>query len=365
MSLAIVFALSVLGIQVVYLLLFLVAFLKNRPAPLENTIPVSVIICAHDEVNNLKELLPLLIHQDYPEFEVIVVEDRSNDETYDFLLQATKEFPRLKMVRVVHKPEHIHGKKFALTLGIKAAQFEWVLLTDADCRPTSNLWIRTMMKQATTTTEIILGFSPYKKGKGLLNSFIRFESFLTGIQFIGFALLGKPYMGVGRNLAYKKSLFLDNKGFHPYLEVTGGDDDLFVNQHTKSSNTSISLGHEALVESEPKKTWGEFFVQKLRHLSVGKRYKFVDRLLLGLFSVTHLLTWFWVVPVAIISLSYWLMGLFFFRWIILIILLHLAPKKMGSAFESWKTPFLDFIYSFYYLVTGLRALVVKNVKWKI
>ncbi|NOT75874.1 MAG: glycosyltransferase [Cyclobacteriaceae bacterium] len=262
------------------------------------------MVCAHDEEENIRQLVPLLLRQDYPNFEVIIVEDRSNDGTYDYLLEATKENSKLKMVRVRHLPEHINGKKFALTLGIKAATNDWVLLTDADCRPTSDLWIQSMASNFQQGKEIVIGYSPYSKEDSYLNSFIRFESLVTAIQFIGWALLGKPYMGVGRNLAYRKDLFLTNKGFNKHLPVTGGDDDLFVNEHATKLNTVVSIGKDSLIPSEPKKTWKAFFYQKLRHLSVGKRYKFSDKILLGIFSLSWVLSWVVVLPLIFILPDY-------------------------------------------------------------
>jgi cellulose synthase/poly-beta-1,6-N-acetylglucosamine synthase-like glycosyltransferase len=358
-------SLFILVTQLTFLILFLVAFRRKPVIKTDTLTPVSVIVCAHDEEENLRELIPLLLAQDYPEFEVIIVEDRCNDGTYDFLLQATKENSRLKMVRVTQKPEHINGKKFALTLGIKAARYSWVLLTDADCRPSSNLWIASVASRFTEPTKIVLGFSPYLKSPGLLNAFIRFESFLTGIQFMGMALLGRPYMGVGRNLAYRKELFLENKGFNDHLGVTGGDDDLFVNQHATHSNTRVALETNALVFSKPKNTWGEFLHQKFRHLSVGRFYKLSDKFLLGLFSGTWLLTWFLALP-ALFFLPWmnFLLAVFIVRWAMLIALMHTAPQRMGTSFEAWKAPFLDFMFAFYYLVTGAKALIVKKVKWK-
>lgn len=364
MSFLYLLSIAALGVQIIFLLIFLIAFVRFRQATSAPLVPVSVIVAAHDEEKNIKELIPQLLAQEYPSFEIIIVEDRCNDETYDYLLQATKVHPQLKMVRVIHKPDHIQGKKFALTLGIKAAQHEWVLLTDADCRPTGNQWIAQMMQSRKESSQIILGFSPYQRKSGLLNAFIRFESLLTGVQFIGLALVGKPYMGLGRNLAYTKSLFIDNKGF-PHLEVTGGDDDLFINKHATAKNVAISLGEGAAMQSEPKGTWSEFFVQKLRHMSVGKFYKTSDKLVLGLFMISGLLSWFAAVPALLLLNSYWLLGLMVLRLIMLTTLFGVAPPKLGGKFETWKTPFLDFIYAFYYLVTGLRALVVKKVQWKI
>ncbi len=357
---------TLLGIQIVYLIVFLVAFARKRENPGSNTPPVSIIVCAHDEEGNLRELVPILLQQDYPEMEVIIVEDRSNDGSYDYLLEATKIDSRLKMVRVQHLPGHINGKKFALTLGIKAATFEWILLTDADCRPESNQWVKTMASSFQSEKKIVVGYSPFIKSKGYLNAFIRFESLLTGIQFIGWALLGRPYMGVGRNLAYSKVLFLEHKGFNNYLNVTGGDDDLFVNEHATKSNTAVNITRGSLVRSLPKMTWKEFFYQKLRHLSAGKRYRISDKLMLGLFSSTWVLCWIFVLPLLIIlPPETFIWTGFLLRELLLISVVHRASRTLGDPFESWKTPLLDFNYAIYYLGTGLVALVSKRVRWKI
>jgi cellulose synthase/poly-beta-1,6-N-acetylglucosamine synthase-like glycosyltransferase len=360
-----ILSLTVLVVQAIYFILFLVAFRKaDKPRSAEQP-GVSVIVAAHDEEENLKELVPLLLSQDYPEFEVIIVEDRSNDNSFDFLLQATQEHEKLKMVRLTYKPEHVNGKKFAITLGIKAARYHWVVFTDADCRPASNRWIASVAEKIQTQTKVVISFSPYLKKEGLLNAFIRFESFLTGIQFVGLALLGKPYMGVGRNLAYRKELFLDNKGFNSHLGITGGDDDLFVNQHASNENTTVNIGAEAIVFSKPETSWSNFLHQKFRHLSVGKYYKFSDKIVLGIFSLTWMLTWFMVLPS--LFFSQWmnaLLILFSLRMILMIMSFHLLPKKLGDSFEAWKSPFLDFMFAFYYLGIGAKALFVKKVKWK-
>lgn len=366
MSLFIVVS-GVLVVQVVFWLLWLVAFSKDQRKVSAATAvqPVSIIVCAHDEEENLRVLVPLLLQQNHPQFEVIVVEDRSNDGTYDYLLEATRLDKRLRMVRVVETPEHIHGKKFAITLGVKAARYAWVLLTDADCRPASLSWARDMSTYFVDDKRFVLGVSPYIRQPGVLNSFIRFETFITAIQWVGMALLGKPYMGVGRNLAYRKSLFLEAKGFNTYLDVVGGDDDLFVNRHATASNTSLALGKELLVYSRPKGRWTEYFHQKLRHLSVGKRYKFSDRVVLGLFSLSWIFTWTLALPMTFFSpLPEWIAVLFLLRWICMSLVFQAATRKLGEPFEGWKLPFLDFIYAFYYLVAAPIAALSKKVRWK-
>jgi glycosyltransferase involved in cell wall biosynthesis len=352
--------------QVIYFTVYLIAFSRKRNiAPSTSSLPVSVIICAHDEDYNLKELIPLLLTQDYPEFEVIIVDDRSNDSTFDYLLEETKKDHRLRMVHVNRTPPHVNGKKYALTLGIKAAHYDWILLTDADCRPHDQNWIKSMGAHMKEETQFVIGSSPYLQQPGFLNLFIRFESLVTAVQYISFALLGKPYMGVGRNLAYRKSMFLEVKGFHQFLPVTGGDDDLFVNQHARKENTSIAMGVESLTYSVPKRTWADFFYQKVRHLSVGKYYRGGNRFLLGLFSMSWLVSWFVGVPTLFISeIPYLILGALAFRIILLTITVHVAAKHLGYKFESWLAVVLDFIYAFYYLVTGLVALLSKKVRWK-
>jgi cellulose synthase/poly-beta-1,6-N-acetylglucosamine synthase-like glycosyltransferase len=297
---------------------------------------------------------------------VIVVEDRCNDGTYDFLLQATKQSPRLKMVRVQHLPAHVNGKKFAITLGIKAASHEWVLLTDADCRPMSNHWIQAMSAGCRDDKQFVLGYSPYQRTPGYLNSFIRFEALITGIQFIGMALLGKPYMGTGRNLAYRKSLFLNNKGFNNSLAITGGDDDLFVNQYSTRHNASVVLSPDAVTKSIAKNSWSEFYFQKLRHLSVGRYYRFSDRLLLGLFTLTWMATWLVVTPFMFVSaaLTAFVWAGFLLRMLLMTVTVYRASRILGDSLETWKTPLLDFNYAIYYLGTGLAALASKRVRWK-
>lgn len=377
LNIVILVFLVAVGIQLVYLFCFLIAFSRKRTKASDDHVPVSVVVCAHDEADNLRELIPQLLSQDYPEFEVIIVNDRSNDSTFDYLLEATQQEARLRMVNVKETPERVNGKKYGITLGIRAAAYEWILLTDADCRPAGPNWIRSMSQHFTEDAKFVLGFSPYRRKPGFLNRFIRFETLITAIQYFAFGWLGNPYMGVGRNLAYRKSLFLQQKGFNNFLHVTGGDDDLFVNMHARGRKTRLEIGPDSQTYSEPETTWRAYYQQKVRHLSVGKRYRFSHRFLLGLFSLTWILTWFiWLGLTAWLITSfegrkliqmpetYFIMGPFLLRWILLFLLLRLMLKKASVAFSLWTLPLLDFIYSIYYLSTGLVALTTKKIRWR-
>lgn len=373
--LIIVFLIAV-GIQAVYLLLFLIAFLRKKSGKTEAGIPVSVVVCAHDEAENLKTLVPVLLSQDYPEYEIIIVNDRSNDHTFDYLLEETKKNPRLRMVDVKSTPEHVNGKKYGITLGIKAASHEWILLTDADCRPRNQHWIRAMSGNFSDQTEFVLGLSPYVRKPGFLNLFIRFETLLTAIQYFAFGWMKNPYMGVGRNLAYRKSLFLQQKGFNNFLHVTGGDDDLFVNMHARGRNTRLELAPDSQVYSIPEVTWRSFYRQKVRHLSVGKRYRFSHRFLLGLFGASWIMAWLCgLAALAAVLLHggvavfdgveiYLVLAPFALRGILLLLLFAVMLRKASLGFALWTLPVLDFIYAIYYLSTGLVALTTKKIRWR-
>lgn len=361
-----IFFLVVFSVQVIFFALFIGAFLRKQKYVVQtDTQPVSVVVCAHDEEENLRELLPVLLGQSHPQFEVIIVNDRSNDNTYDFMREEMAKDSRLRMVNVDHLPPHADAKKYGITLAIKAAKHDIILLTDADCRPASTSWISSMSNEFEADTNFVLGVSPYEKESSFLNLFIRFETLFTGLQYIAFAKLGIPYMGVGRNLAYRKSLFLKVKGFNELLSIKGGDDDLLVNRHATKSTTGISIGNESLTFSKPKKTWTEFFSQKVRHLSVGKRYKLQHRILLGLFMFTFLTSWiFGLTLISVTAELVWVISALTFRMALFTTAVYLASKRFGHKFDIWAVPFLDILFVFYYISTGTVALVTKKVRWK-
>ena len=365
LSFLVIVFLASLIIQLVFFALLLWGITrKNTPTVTDEPPPVTVLVCAHDAEENLRKLIPRLLQQEYPNFEVVVVDDRSNDATYDFIRELSETDKRVKVVRVEHLPNHVNAKKYAITLGIKAAANEWILLTDADCIPQSSGWITAMSRYMDAGAQFVLGFSPYEKQPGLLNLFIRFETLFTAIQYMGFANLGMPYMGVGRNLAYRKSWFLANKGFNTLLNVTGGDDDLYVNRHVTRSTVRVCAGEASLVYSKPKQSLGAFFAQKKRHLYAGKKYRLPHKLVLALFMGSYGLTW--LTGLLLLGTNFASMqvaALLAFRSISLAWLVHRAAVKLAVSFAAYAVPFLDILFVFYYLSTAPVALFSKRVKW--
>ena len=277
-------------IQIGYYLSFFIGFKKNHFSDEKKcSIPTSVVICTKNDIEQLKSNLPKILSQDYPDFEVIVVNDGSWDGTKNFLDRIALEVDRLRLIHLDKDRNHTAGKKFALTMGIKAAKNEHLLLIDSDCYPHSNSWISLMMCKFKDGKEVVLGFSPYKKHMGLLNLFIRYETLFVGMQYVSYALNGKPYMGVGRNLAYKKSLFLGQKGFAKHINLAAGDDDLFVQSIANKKNTAVCIQPDSFTISQPHRKVGDWWKQKKRHLSIGTAYKGGIKFALGTFNLSFII----------------------------------------------------------------------------
>lgn len=331
---------------------------------------VSVVVAAQNELKNLKRLLPLLAAQQYPKFEILIVNDRSTDGTPSFLRKMMNQYPNLRTVTVKYTPDHVTGKKYALTLGIKVAKYDIVLLTDADCVPLSPAWIRWMSRplRVDKDKQIVLGYGAYEKQGGLLNRLIQYETLFTAIQYFSFALWKAPFMGVGRNLAYRKTFFLDKKAFKGHWHINGGDDDLFVNRHGNGKNTAVVIHPDGITCSKPKENWKDFFAQKTRHFHAGKYYKWSSKLKLGLYAFSHLL--FWISGIFLLfSASRWepiaiILGLVVSRALFQVFVLNTAKKKLeGTGNVHWMI-FFDLLHLGYFWIVGTKGYLSKKIRWK-
>lgn len=353
-----------------YYILFVYAKLASYKIPNEPTTdsakPLSIIICARNEEENLKKNLPKVLNQAYPGFEVILVNDDSEDDTKWLLQDLCKQYPHLKVVDIAAHVRLKHGKKFAVTMGIKASKNEHLVFTDADCSPQSDQWLQKISNSFTGTNEIVLGYSPYEKSSGFLNSFIQFETFHTAMSYLSYALNRNAYMGVGRNMAYTKSLFFKGKGFASHMHISSGDDDLFVNQNATKTNTSICIDEDAHVWSAPKNTFAEYYKQKTRHNGASKAYKKHHRKTLAIQLVTALLFYISCICTIIIIPYTWpyIVGLYLLRFIAQIIVYYPIMKKLQVKGLIWLLPILDIFYYFYISINGFFALFKNDIKWK-
>lgn len=324
--------------------------------------PISILVCCHNELENLEKLIPIILKQENIIFELIVVNDRSTDNTLAYLKAI--EDQRLQIITITHTPSHWNPKKYALTQGIAQAKYNHLLLTDADCEPASLEWAKEMQNKIVQDKSIVLGYSPYFKEKGILNAFIQFETLMTAIQYFNFALWGLPYMGVGRNLMYAKSLFLETQGFDKHQNITGGDDDLFIGKVANLHNTNICISKESFVYSFPKKTWQTWYKQKIRHLSVGVYYKPKIKILLGLLNFSQI--FFWLIFMVLLCnasnyIAIWV--LFTLRMALVWILINMIGRKLQTKIPFLAIPFFDILFSLYIFMIGLKAITSKKIQW--
>ena len=343
----------------------------SADAPGPDDEPVSVVVCARNELENLRRLLPLLLKQDYPAgFEIVLIDDRSYDETQDYAQQLGQYYAgRFRLVTVKRTPDGFAPKKYALTLGIKAARHARLLFTDADCIPATNQWLRLMQRgfgAPGAPAGLVLGFSGYAEGPGLLNRLIRYETLLTAAQYLSFAWRGRPYMGVGRNLGYTRATFAATKGFASHIRRLSGDDDLLVQDAVAQGlRAAVVADGPAQTLSKPAATWGAWWTQKRRHLSAGSRYRVADRARIGIFVLANVLAYALTIGLAFSPENWVPLAVV---WLLRTFALAYVYGTLGRRFEqrlppAW-LPLLDGLYFAQYVTISLSLLFKRSLRWK-
>ena len=332
--------------------------------------PVSVIICAKDESENLRQFLPFVLQQEYPDFEVIVINDGSTDDTENLLNDLSVEYSNLRTTFVPVGANNVSTKKLGLTLGVKAAKNDLLLFTDADCMPEDKCWIARMVRNFTPETEFILGYGAYIEKKGLLNKLITYDTLFIALQYLGMAAARKPYMGVGRNLAYRKETFFAQKGFAATLGLSSGDDDLMVNKASNSRNTRVEISPDSITWSEPNATLRGWLYQKQRHLSVSSYYKESSKFRLSLEPITRGL--FYLSFIAALVFGGLIIQiaagvLFLARLIIQLCVINRSSKYFGGRKYLFTLLLFDIylpLLSLYILTFKKKSLHGKAARWK-
>jgi cellulose synthase/poly-beta-1,6-N-acetylglucosamine synthase-like glycosyltransferase len=348
------------AVQLFYYLWFYLAVYRKKDNPGKPTgVPVSVIICARNEAENLKNFLPSVLEQDYPDYEVIVVNDCSEDNSYVILGNFLLTYPHLRISNVNKDPKFTHNKKFAQFIGIKAAKNEILVFTDADCIPESTKWLEGMVSNFEEKTCFVLGYGGYTNKKGFLNKYIRYDCMTIAMQYLGMAIRGVPYMGVGRNLAYRRSLFFENKGFGSHNHVISGDDDLFVNSNANKYNTAVEFSHETHTRSVPCSSFSYWTTQKKRHLTTAPYYKVRDKLLLIAEPASRII--FYSAFIILLSLTFlwqYTLIIFVLRLITQITVIALVQKKLNEPGMTGYSLIFDIfsplINGFLYLTNTLK-----------
>lgn len=362
-----VFALAA-TIQVFYYLFYYLSVYLYKPSVIKTIKePVSIIISTRNEAENLSNFLPAVLEQDYPDYEVIVVNDCSEDNSYDVLGKYLMQYPHLKISTINKDLKFTHNKKFAQFIGIKAAKNDILLFTDVDCQPESDKWLEGMTSHFDDKISFVLGYGGYLKEKGLLNRYIRYDSMTIAMQYLGMAIRGIPYMGVGRNLAYRRSIFFTNNGYGAHNHLISGDDDLFVNTNASGRNTCVEFRNGTHTRSIPCSGIKEWITQKKRHLTTAPYYKLRDKLLLITEPATRI--FFYSAFIVLLSFTFlwpYVLAVFGIRLLTQIIIFALVQKKLNEpgliTYSLFFDIFSPMINGIVYL-SNIRSRPGKN-RWK-
>jgi len=356
-----VFLLSV--VTIINLAFWLLLFVKFSFQKQAGILPIKdkkqkeilLVIAARNEAENLGKNLPLILSQDYPNYKVLIIDDHSEDNSPEILEAFSRKYNKL----IVQRNEVHLGKKRSLQAVLSSVSSNQLVFTDADCMPNSKKWLQHISNAFTAEKRIVLGYGPYARKPGLLNLFIRFESFMTALQYFSYALMGIPYMGVGRNLAYNKSVFDSVDGFTAHLDKLSGDDDLFISQVANAKNVAIQIHPESFMFSPAPDSWSRYIHQKKRHLSTSVRYKLIHQVLLSIYAGSHilfyLLLFFAGYKAALL--------LWFFRYLLIILSSNKGFRKLGEGELLFYFPILDLMMFFYYIFMSVYSLWPGKIKW--
>ncbi len=361
----ILFILTFVFLNLYYWVIFYRLAIHKEKAEKINEQGVSVVICARDEYSRLKENLPLILEQNYSNYEVLVVNHASDDDSSFLLARMAEHYPQLKIIEIKENLNFFTGKKFPLSIGIKSAKNDIILLTDADCKPAGKNWISMMQQFCVDPAEIVLGYGSYEHKKGLLNKLIRFDTAIIAVQYLSCALAGIPYMGVGRNIEYRKSLFYQTKGFTSHYRIDSGDDDLFINSVANNKNTRIILDPESFTFSEPKTKFNDWILQKKRHLSTGRFYRVQHKVLLGSYALSQFLFYLFFVLLLVFNHAVPLVLTIFF--VKLFCQMFVFGKCMVRLQEKKIWIYIPFFEIFFLLLNtwiSVSNLFSKPNKWK-
>jgi glycosyltransferase involved in cell wall biosynthesis len=333
-----------------YLFIFRKVGSKRRTQATEHTgEPVSVIICVKDDSINLSKILPLLLQQNYPEYEVIVVNDNSSDDSEEILKLAQNQYPHLQIRNLVaHKS--VHGKSVVLGVGIKAAKYNRIVVTDVACLPSTD-WLKSV--STGFDSEIVMGYTRYIA----VGKFVRIANYYESLFQLGYALNRRPYTASGENDSFRKELFFA-KGFNPLLRKPEKVEQVFFNSVMNKTNTSVVLLPDAIVASEKHLSVGNWCLECSLNLFSKRLFRRGARHVKSPEMISKTLFYISCIVAIIMSINETpllasIVGVFLLRLIIQIFVFVSTQKRLGEKRLLLHTLLWDFYSIIVYLYVAL------------
>jgi glycosyltransferase involved in cell wall biosynthesis len=330
----------------------------------DRELPISVVVCARNEARSLERLIPVLMEQDHRDFEVVIVNDRSEDDTWEVLDLLKRQHARLRLVNIQADEKFSYGKKIALGVGMRAAKHPRVLLTDADCLPVGKDWIALMAAGFRDGRSIVIGHSPYAERDGLANILERYDGCVKAAQYMSFAMAGMPYMGVGRNLAYTTEVFFNARDTRRGNHLMSGDDDLFINAVARASNTRVIADPASFMVTAPTADLATWIRRKRRHYTTAAHYRLGHQVLLTLLPLARLV--FWVALVFIAVRGHWAalaVGVVVKVGLLLPVTMA-GLRRLGAGTITWSALPLEWLFLILDPLLYASTILVKPKRWK-
>ena len=322
--------------------------------------PISVIVYARNHAAYLENNIPEWLSQEDAAFELVLVNDCSWDDTEDLLRSLAVTYPQVKIVNVPIDDRFRRTKKYALTLGIKAAQYEQILFIEADYLPRSKKWIAHMQANFTENTELVLGYAPFPAGATFSTLLSRFDHFMTALYSLSFAIKGRAFSGYGQNISFTKTTFFAGKGYASHMHLTYGETDFFINQHATPKNTRVEINPASHVFTDKKQSYAQFVKDKFTRMDTQKLFTLGNRLRLHVGVYTAVL--FYLISIGLLILGFsWpvVLGIYLFRLFLQYAVYFKIAKRLKHPNIQWAMPILEPIYLLQSM--ALRAVyLIKN-----
>jgi hypothetical protein len=345
---------------------------NDEPLTADNLLPASVVIYSQEDAEQLEELLPQILGQDYPTpFEVIVVNEGESADVRDLVAMLQLKNHNLYLTFTPDGARNLSRKKLALTLGVKAARNEVVVLTTSAAIIDSPYWLRRMMYRfSDKSVEVVLGAAVANPGDDRQLGFRRraFDSANDAVKWLAAAIAGHPYRGTEYNLAYRREVFFRNKGFSHSLNLHYGDDDIFISEIADGDNTQVELSEESIVKVRYGNNPRVYKERAMRHSFTERRIRRKPRFLhhlSGLLQVVAL-----VALIAAVVLDYAnpvvdsVAGVLFVLMLLLDILVWRQAMRAVSALKLMITiPYFTVTLPFRKAILSIHSRLSRHKKY--